>query len=365
MALEIQTFDGFNVRQTGFSSAEAVGIAIGLRFKPLDVVSSRDPLTFANSTGGARALGIEVPASGSAKSDLATPATNATTATGVIAGGGYYDMMAWVGGPRDGSSRDLKVWTKPRGSGSETTATQSFTSDNNTGQTLTYIFAGGRIGDKLHDIFIADNVDATAAAAIWTAFSGGTRPYDITEVDYAWDCEGANIAACYTANKGGIDLITNPTWADPIASSDDPTGLSGGVVSTVRPDSTSAAGSWLTQAGSANLHLVLDEGSADDADYIISSSNPVADVCKIGVGNFSGFTPSGFIVRYRYKKIETGGAATINLRVRLLEGSTSRASVTHSGISTSFVDGVMTLTSVEAASITDTTNLFLEFTANP
>lgn len=141
--------------------------------------------------------------------------------------------------------------------------------------------------------------------------------------------------------------------------------ISGAVVSVLRPDSTSSAGGWLTNTGGSNLHTAIDEGSADDSDYIISASNPTADVCKIGLSDFTNFIATGYIGHVRYYKLESGGSATINLRVRVLEGSTARASWTFSNIGTSAVTAELSLSSSEAASITDATNLYLEFCANP
>lgn len=227
MSLEIQTYDGYDVRQdTGISIAEAVGVVIGLRVKPVDISTNRAILNLAASTGGSRGLSLSVRFD-TIRLTLATPSTTLDTAS-VVTAGAYHDVMAWIEGPRDGSTRNIKVWVKPTGSGSETTATNTYTSDNTPGQTLSVLFVGGDIGDKLHDIFLADGCDLTAAAAIWTSFTSTVHPDTIATVDYAWKTEGANITACYASSKGGVNLATNPTWADPIASTDNPTIGGGG-----------------------------------------------------------------------------------------------------------------------------------------
>jgi len=75
------------------------------------------------------------------------------------------------------------------------------------------------------------------------------------------------------------------------------------------------------------------------------------------------------IVEYRYK---SGGSGTINLTVRLKQGTTTIASWQHNSIGPSWVDAYQTLTwvdayqtltSQEANSITDYTDLRIEFEA--
>jgi hypothetical protein len=129
-----------------------------------------------------------------------------------------------------------------------------------------------------------------------------------------------------------------------------------------RPTSTTSAGTWLTDTGGSNLHTVIDETSAGDSDYIKSSTSPNLDVCKIAFTKTGGVdTAEDVVVRYRYRK---QGGETIDLRVRLLEGTTERALWTHSAITTSFVTAAQTLTAPEKASVTDWDNVFLEFRAD-
>jgi len=130
----------------------------------------------------------------------------------------------------------------------------------------------------------------------------------------------------------------------------------------LRPDADVTDGGWTNEAGSnVNLFASIDEASASDADYIQSAPNPASDVCKISLGDSAFALVAPVYVRYRYKK--DSAAQTMALTVRLLEGTTPRASWTQSNISTSFVTTEQTLSAGELAAITDFNNLFLEFTA--
>lgn len=130
----------------------------------------------------------------------------------------------------------------------------------------------------------------------------------------------------------------------------------------LRPDADVIDGGWTNEAGSnVNLFASIDEATASDADYIQSAPSPASDVCKISLGDAAFALVAPVYVRYRYKK--DSAAQTMALTVRLLEGTTQRASWTQSNISTAFVTTEQTLSAGELASIADFNNLFLEFTA--
>jgi hypothetical protein len=129
----------------------------------------------------------------------------------------------------------------------------------------------------------------------------------------------------------------------------------------LRPESTDSAGGWLTELGGTDLHNSIDDVTIDDADYIRSESDPVLDLCVVKLSAGSVDVAKDVRVKYRYKK---DGSATIDLRVRLLEGVTERAAWTHTGIATDFVIASQTLSLVEAESVTDWSNVYLEFRAD-
>lgn len=111
-----------------------------------------------------------------------------------------------------------------------------------------------------------------------------------------------------------------------------------------------------------DMYEAIDESSIDDADYIISGEDPVNDVCKIRLSNPSITPAEPFKVRYRY--IKQGVVGSLELRVRLLQGTTEIVSWTHSNIAEAYAAHTQTLTTGQFGNITDFNDLFLEFRAN-
>lgn len=72
-------------------------------------------------------------------------------------------------------------------------------------------------------------------------------------------------------------------------------------------------------------------------------------------------TSSNHIVSYVYRK--SGGTSTIDITTRLMQGGTQIATWIHNNVGSSFTLAQQTLTGVQAGSITDYSNLRLEFTA--
>ncbi len=132
-----------------------------------------------------------------------------------------------------------------------------------------------------------------------------------------------------------------------------------------RPVADPVTGGW---SGGANLFGEIDEVSASEADLIETGNNPSNDVCEVDLTTSLGdpLSSSTHIVRYRYKKHAAAGR-TIELRVRLLQGGAGGTQIaiwTHSDIGETIVQADNTLSSGEADSITDYTDLSLEFRGN-
>lgn len=129
-----------------------------------------------------------------------------------------------------------------------------------------------------------------------------------------------------------------------------------------RPSSDVADGGWTDDAGGTSLFAAIDEAAINDADYIQSGRNPSNDVCEIKLPSSSETPASPAKIKYRYWRTGTNGA--MELRVRLLQGATQIASWTHSAIGTTVIQAEQTLSAPELASITDFSDLRLEFRAN-
>jgi Concanavalin A-like lectin/glucanases superfamily len=132
--------------------------------------------------------------------------------------------------------------------------------------------------------------------------------------------------------------------------------------SEVRPSADSADGNWVNESASnVNLFASIDETVADDdTTYIRSGTNPTADVCKVKLGSPAGGITTPMRIRYRFRKNING--APIDLQVRLLEGTTSVWSITHTNLGSDFFTYDENITPSPA--IVDATNLFLEFSAS-
>ena len=132
---------------------------------------------------------------------------------------------------------------------------------------------------------------------------------------------------------------------------------------TLTPDADITDGDWTNELDSnVNLYASIDEAAANDSDYIKSGVNPSADIAKIGLSN-PGSLAMPFLVRYRYKK-DIADVGEMNLTVRLMQGATQIAEWSHGDITDSFVDAEQALTLGEFNSITDVSDLNVEFEAN-
>lgn len=126
------------------------------------------------------------------------------------------------------------------------------------------------------------------------------------------------------------------------------------------PSADTAIGNWVDEGdGTTNIYLSIDEDTPNDSDYIRCEGYPSSSTykCKIDADYEA---DTYFKVAYRYKK-NSDANKTMSLIVRLLEGATQRASWTDSDVSTTLTTVTQTLSGAEFTSITDWSNLYLEF----
>jgi hypothetical protein len=136
------------------------------------------------------------------------------------------------------------------------------------------------------------------------------------------------------------------------------------------PSADSVDGSWTDQAGGTALAAAIDETSASDSDFIRSEFAPASSACRVKLA--AGTDPassSGHTIHWRTGKTPANGS-TINMTVDLYQGG---GNVLGAGTLIASFDrnnvGALTtydevLSGGEADSITDYTDLYLEFTAN-
>lgn len=112
-----------------------------------------------------------------------------------------------------------------------------------------------------------------------------------------------------------------------------------------RPTSDITDGAWLPSTGS-DLYAVVDETTANDTDYIYTSS---ASTCEMALSAVTDpASSSGQVVRYRAKS-DYGN----DLVATLKQGGTTIATRTHTSVPATWTDYTMTLTSGECDAITD------------
>jgi hypothetical protein len=141
-----------------------------------------------------------------------------------------------------------------------------------------------------------------------------------------------------------------------------------------RPVSDLVNENWENQAsGTTNLYQAIDEATASDADYIQSAANPSSSdayVAQLTTTLEDPVSNTGHVVRWRRKKSASGGAE-VDLAIELREGyvnettqGSARWSTSDTTLPTSWTSTSDTLTTGEADSITDYTDLSLRFTAS-
>ena len=127
-----------------------------------------------------------------------------------------------------------------------------------------------------------------------------------------------------------------------------------------RPDADTSAGSWSASSGSS-LYAMLDETSASDSDYITVNDYGSGSACTLrlsDVADPSDHTATSVVFRAWTDSYYESVTININLR----QGSSSIKSQDFSA-STSYASHTMTLSTSEAASISDYTELNVIITA--
>lgn len=132
-----------------------------------------------------------------------------------------------------------------------------------------------------------------------------------------------------------------------------------------RPDTDTSDGSWLNNAGSnTNLYSYVDETSVNDSDYIHSIDGMAsADTVELGLSSVTDpENAANHTVFYRAKMAEGMMGGGPDLTVALFQGGSQIATKTDSGLTTSFSDDNLNLSTSEANNITDYGDLRIKFT---
>lgn len=133
-----------------------------------------------------------------------------------------------------------------------------------------------------------------------------------------------------------------------------------GAVQYAIPCQDVSLGGW----GDSPLYQKVSGFSSDTTDWIYSSLNPTNDTCEVllsGVTNPSTYT--GHVIKYTYEK-ETNNTGQIDLTISLYQGTTLIAETSQTDIPYGAITGLYTLTTGEAATITDYSDLRIRIKAN-
>ena len=140
-----------------------------------------------------------------------------------------------------------------------------------------------------------------------------------------------------------------------------------------RPNATTVIGNYTDQGGGVtNIHLTIDEVTADDADYIRSPTSPINEACAFALSSVTDpVSSTGHIMRMR-TSTDLASQEVLDFVQQLRQGYVSEASQgtliasqTRAGVSsTTWTTSTYTLSGAEADAITNYASLFFRFTVN-
>ena len=130
------------------------------------------------------------------------------------------------------------------------------------------------------------------------------------------------------------------------------------------PDADAAIGGWTDQVGgTTNLYQAVDEATANDTDYVQSSFNPTNDIIRFRMSDPTAGVGIPFDVSYRYGISGVGPSCTITARLK--QGNTVIKSWAHTDGALALKTVSQSLSAGELATITNFSDLFVEFEAGP
>ena len=119
------------------------------------------------------------------------------------------------------------------------------------------------------------------------------------------------------------------------------------------------AGTWVV----APLYPKIDEVYPDDTDFISSANDPIDSSCEVKLESaIDPASSQGHVISYRYRKNNQN--RPMNLTVQLKQGGSLIAQWVHLAINSNWIEADQLLTTLEADSITDYSDLRLKFIAN-
>ena len=212
------------------------------------------------------------------------------------------------------------------------------------------------------------SVTANSATVSWTDASSDETGFKVqtSPSPYSvWTTVSGSPTAANAVSIGLTGLTDGTAYKARVAStnaSGDSAWVESGVFTTialtkVRPSATTTAGAW-SASGAATLHAAINETPASDAEFITTSGATVGKF-KIASASNPG-TTSGHTFSFRAK-----GDGASALKVDLVQGDPSETIIKTTTVTpgTSFALYTVNLSSGEAATITDYSQLYFKIAA--
>ena len=131
---------------------------------------------------------------------------------------------------------------------------------------------------------------------------------------------------------------------------------------TLDADTESTGGGWTDNSGGTNLHLAIDETSADDGTTYISADDGGSDEgCVIRLSDVSAPGSSGTYIKYKALTQDQSWSGAPSLKLELLQGTSVKATTTNGSVSTSSYTAY-SYTISDVSGISDWTDLRLRIT---
>lgn len=216
--------------------------------------------------------------------------------------------------------------------------------------------AGSSIGtvstvNQYCDVILAQ---VNSITPVWSQY--GKNNFDIVMFNNATD------RTYYFLNYFDWGIVVSPAAIDFGLASVAPTVQWANAIG--RPWGDTSLDGWTDEvAGTVDIYKSIYEVAKDNNDYVQSPTALNNEIYKVKLSDIGGITidQSNVKLYYTYKK--SLATDTVNLKVRLIENTTTIVEYTHTDIPNTWTDQEQTLTLGQASSITDWTDLYLEFEA--
>ena len=137
------------------------------------------------------------------------------------------------------------------------------------------------------------------------------------------------------------------------------------VLLAVRPAADAARGGWRNEAAGTLLFPSISKPAIDDATYIVSALETPNDTARIKLAVPDYELGDEVEVEYRIGKHPPLATQSLDLTVRLLQGTTEIVSWSHIDVGGAPVSITRVLTEPQVAAIGDFSDLYLEFVSHP